>query len=463
VRTAARLRCGLAAAACLLLAAACTGGPGAEPRPTSTGDGQIIVASGLDVTGKDGVRQQLIDLWNTSAEGVKHPARLVELPGDADQQRSQLLGALQSGSARYDVVNLDVTWVPEFADGGLITPIQGRVDPDIIPSVAGTGTWKNRTYAVPFNSDVGLLYYRPDYLADAGVQPSRYPYPGMSWDGLKALIRELETARDTLPSSYQKGLTTQAASYEGLTVNAIEAFSTAGVELADADGHYRSNPAELRKGLDALRDRAAGSYTLTGAVKSYEAESLSDFAAGKTAFLRHWPYAYPALARTLTGDRLKVAQLPGRAVLGGQDLAVSAASPRAKYALDLIRFLTSRGNERCLLNAGFAATRTSAYSDSGTPCPLPSASPTPSPAAGKGPTEAPGTSADEPSLPAYVRSVLLPALTTAVQRPRTPYYGAFTQALQAQVHPWLANLDAPDADKVAAGLDQALRKAFKGK
>ncbi|WP_433887567.1 hypothetical protein [Streptomyces sp. CA-111067] len=62
-----------------------------------------------------------------------------------------------------------------------------------------------------------------------------------------------------------------------------------------------------------------------------------------------------------------------------------------------------------------------------------------------------------------MRSVLPPALTTAVQRARTPDRGAFTQAPQTRVRPWSAGLDAPDADKVAVGRGRALRKAFKEK
>lgn len=63
-----------------------------------------------------------------------------------------------------------------------------------------------------------------------------------------------------------------------------------------------------------------------------------------------------------------VNRLPGKAVLGGQNLAVTADSPRAESARALITFLTSRESERCLLDAGFAATRTSAYGSSTERC-----------------------------------------------------------------------------------------------
>jgi multiple sugar transport system substrate-binding protein len=454
------------AALCLLALGpvACTGGGGGHPpRPTTSGGGEIVVASGLDVTGTDGVRQQLIQQWNSTSDGKEHPARLVELPGSADQQRSQLLGALQSGSSAYDVVNLDVTWVPEFARAGLISPLDRELhlaDGDVIPSVATTAQWKGRTYAVPFNSDVGLLYYRIDTLKAVGVNQASYPHGGTTaWSQLQSVIRNVDQApaRDR-PAAYRAGWTSQLDAYEGLTVNAVEAFASAGVRLTDDNGHYAADPGTLRKGLNQLKGRADSTYTLTGALTSREAQSLSDFAAGRTVFLRHWPYAYGVLSRTLGASRFVVARLPGRAVLGGQDLAVTAGSPRAKWALKLIAYLTKPEAERCLLDAGFAATRKSAYTDPKVRCRLTGGVSGPSASA-----ESHDMPRDAAGRPEYAARILLPALTTAVQRPRTPYYGAFTQLLQSRLHDWLTDPNLTDPDQLADSLDRSLAKILRGK
>jgi multiple sugar transport system substrate-binding protein len=49
-----------------------------------------------------------------------------------------------------------------------------------------------------------------------------------------------------------------------------------------------------------------------------------------------------------------------------------------------------------------------------------------------------------------------------VQRPRTPYYGAFTQVLQSHVHALLA-AERPDTAEAAGALDKALRDVFAGR
>ncbi|MYR41150.1 extracellular solute-binding protein [Streptomyces sp. SID5910] len=454
----------LPVALALLLPTACTGsdggdgdaGGGSAATPSADVPGDIVVASGRDVTGKNGVRQRLIDAWNARQEkaGSGYRARLVELPGNADEQRSQLLGALQSGSAAYDVVNLDVTWVPEFAAARVIGPLPASLlDADVIAPVARTARWDGEVYAVPFNSDVGLLYYRRDHLRQAGVQDTDLG-GGVDWKRLRKLI---ETLNDHKPAGYEKGWTTQLAAYEGRTVNAVEAFASAvpGTTLTDEDGHYDATVEELTQGIAELRDRTEASYLLPDAADSDEAASLGDFAAGRTTFLRQWPYAYPALSQSFPGDRLGVTALPGRAVLGGQNLAVTSASQRSGKAADLIRFLTGEESERCLLDAGFAATRTSAYVDDGVTCEVPAAVPSAAPTG----ESADAMPRDAAGRPAYARHTLLPALQQAVHRPRTPLYGAFTQTFTAQLGA-LFTEDPPSDAELAARLDEALREAL---
>ncbi|WP_320773197.1 extracellular solute-binding protein [Streptomyces sp. CRN 30] len=442
----------------LALAAACTGGgEGTGPAPSEDVPGPIVVASGRDVTGQNGVRRRLIDAWNErqEKEGGEYRARLVELPGSADEQRGQLLGALQSGSAAYDVVNLDVTWVPEFAAAGLVRPLPASlVDDDVIDSVAGTARWDGEVYAAPFNSDVGLLYYRRDHLAEAGMTSTDLA-DVTDWKDLEGLIDVLDEQKI---AGYEKGWTTQLDAYEGRTVNAVEAFASTADDFAltDDEGRYTATVEELTRGVAELGRRTGRPYLLPEAAESDEAESLTDFTDGRTTFLRHWPWVYRTLHQDFSAEQIGVTALPGRAVLGGQNLAVTAGSRRAAKATDLIEFLTGEESERCLLDAGFAATRVSAYEKDTVRCPVATAG-TPSAApSGERPDRMPRDAAERP---AYARTVLLPALRAAVHRPRTPLYGAFTQTFTAGLGP-LLGADPPDDAELAKSLDKALRRAL---
>ncbi|GHE74337.1 hypothetical protein GCM10018785_48180 [Streptomyces longispororuber] len=464
-------RCTAAALALLLAASACTGG-GGDGRADDVSDGAadggtIVIASGRDVTGRGGVRQQLVDAWNEQQRrrNSGYTARLVELPGTADQQRSQLLGALQSGSSAYDVVNLDVTWVPEFAAAKAVRELDPRlVDGDVVPSVAATARWKGAVYAVPFNSDVGVLYYRKDYVRAAGVRQSDGAARAKDWDDFKGLIETVDKAEedDLLPAAYEKGWTTQLDAYEGLTVNGVEAFASAGAgvaDLVDGKGAYDGTVSQLEEGLAELRSRAAGAYTFDGVQDSDEARSLADFTSGRTAFLRHWPYAYGTLHQILPKGALGVTALPGKAVLGGQNLAVARTSRHRKAILDdLVAYLTGKESERCLLEAGFAATRASAYTkDPPMLCTVARPSPSGGPS---GSGEAADQMPREPDgRPEYAAPVLLPALKAAVQRPRTQLYGVFTQVFSAELHKLFGD-NPRSVGEVAKRLDETLRRAL---
>ncbi|MDQ0796197.1 extracellular solute-binding protein [Streptomyces sp. B1I3] len=457
-----------------LVSAGCTGGPdgtsGPDPQDQAA-EGPIVVASGLDVTGSGGVRQQLIEEWNRQHAGKPaQQAKLVELPGGADQQRSQLLGALQSGSAHYDVVNLDITWIPEFAEAGLISPMpeaetdsEADNDLDFMKRVHATTLWNGHSYARPFNTDVGLLYYRPDLLTKAGIPTSRRPTAVWTWDDLYASVKTLGLSPDR-PDD-QAGWTTQLKQYEGLTANTVEAFESAGVQIADNQGRYKATAGQLKKGLDELLDRTGRGRVRPAALSSDETASLTDFAAGRAVFLRHWPYGYGAMRNLLEPDQYTVNRLPGKSVLGGQNLAVTADSPRGDDARELITFLTSQQSESCLFDAGFAATRASVYNRTAEPCwpgvaaALRPAGDAPKAAAtgGEGTPKEQG----EAERDAYART-LSAALNEAVQRPRTPYYGAFTHVLQSHVHALLAT-DSPDSGKAATDLDAELRDVFAGR
>src|SRR5690606_40320116 len=87
-----------------------------------------------------------------------------------------------------------------------------------------TATDGDRLCAVPYVTNAGLLLYRKDVLAAAGVPPPR------TW-------AELERAAKTLAPAYGlDGYAGQFLSYEGLTVNAAEAVYSAGGSILGDEG-----------------------------------------------------------------------------------------------------------------------------------------------------------------------------------------------------------------------------------
>jgi multiple sugar transport system substrate-binding protein len=344
---ASRALLGALAIAVAVLASGCTsiaaiGVPASASSLSGIGD--ITFATGKVDTG---YLAGLIAKWNAA-----HPRQrvtLIQLPDDANDQLDQLVTNLQARSDVYDVMNLDVIWTAQFASSGWIIPINPGLFPlsgFLKPAVA-TATYEGKLYSVPFTSNAGLLYYRKDILAKAGVSPPR------TWAQLA------DEARTIAPRYGLAGYGSQFANYEGLTVNFAEAVQSAGGRIISASG--------TRVTVDSPQARAALSFLVSGFREGWipkaslgwdEEASRHAFEAGKVLFLRNWPYVYGDASTPGPGNEVAgkfgVTYLPGQhgpgsSTLGGANLAISAYSRHQRTALAFIRFLTSLSSERQVL------------------------------------------------------------------------------------------------------------------
>ncbi|MET8180661.1 ABC transporter substrate-binding protein [Streptomyces sp. NPDC005336] len=353
-RTARRAR----AAAAALLATALAGCGANSSKPSdnspaeSSGRGPITLATGKDTTG---TIQGQLDRWNK-----KHPdekVKLVELPESADQQRQQFIQNAQTKSDAYTVLNLDPIWVAEFAANQWIDELPAKDFPldKMLPAVVKTGEYFGKQYAIPFNTNAGLLFYRKDLLDKAGAQPPT------TWKAMKAACAKVEK----LPEG--KGIGCYAGQfdkYEGLTVNFSEAVTSAGGTVVDAKGKAAVDSEAAKKGLRFLADGFKDGTFPKEASTYQEEDGRRAFQAGKLLFHRQWPYQW-ALANAKDGSskvagKFGVAPLPGldgpgKSSLGGLDLAVSKFAKNKATALDFIKFFSSEQNARTNLKATSAA------------------------------------------------------------------------------------------------------------
>jgi multiple sugar transport system substrate-binding protein len=428
-----------AAGAALVLAAWLTAvlwpGPSYPAMKGGCDRSELFVAGGTDVSLKN-QRRALIRQWNEGRypDGRPHPhATMVEVSESTDLQHSQIKAVEESGSCAYDVLIMDNTWTAQFADAGYLRPLDGIDDlDDFFPAALRTGEWDGEQYAVPFNVDVGLLYYRE------GVTPPT------AWPGLVS-----------------SGIAMQLADYEGLTVNALEAVWNDG-GAGQLTGRDRPSEDDLRTtvypALSRLAPRVHGSLA---ASRQYgELQSIEAFASG-TKLMRNWPYAFSALAsepRMRDGTRLRfgVTALPGRTVLGGQNLAVSEHSPNPGDAADLVEFLSGTSSQRLLFSCGgFAPGRYSALGlspghHSPADVQAPACSSLTGQPPGPGEVELPG----EAQLTQLGRAVVT-ALGRAEPRPVTPHYSTFTGTFRGCVQK-IFDRAGTDAESFARAIERSL-------
>ncbi|MFD4638586.1 extracellular solute-binding protein [Lentzea sp. NPDC058436] len=359
--------------------------------------GKLVVLSGRDQS-DGGQRRALINQWN--AEHPEQPAEIVELPDEADGQRSEMVARAREATGGVDVFNLDVTWTAEFAQAGHLRPLSTVDTSGFLRRPLESCRYQGVLWALPFNTDAGLLFYRKDLVKEDPLELD---------DITTTSTRALRAAQDTRLAAGYAG---QLADYEGLTVNALELIWAEKGDVVDESNKVVIDSERTRRALRWLADGLKGDKPVVLPDSRAQTEPLTTqaFRDGKIAFMRNWPVAH----RTLQGNQdesagrpridFGVTQLPGPSVLGGQNLAISAKSAKPRAAQALIEFLTGPRSQQLLFErGGLAATRGIVYQDS------------------RVATEHPYS------------STLLDAIEDARLRPVTPYYSRFSDEFRAVV------------------------------
>ncbi|MGL5065570.1 MAG: extracellular solute-binding protein, partial [Microcoleus sp.] len=98
---------------------------------------------------------------------------LVEGPFDTNLIENLYTSAFLLGDSPYDIINMDIVWVPKFAAAGWVIDLTDRIAPKqlskFIPGNIEGGRYRGRLYRIPHASDAGMLYYRKDILEQAGI------------------------------------------------------------------------------------------------------------------------------------------------------------------------------------------------------------------------------------------------------------------------------------------------------
>jgi len=291
---------------------------------------------------------------------------LVEGPNSTDLRESLYTAALLAGDDSFDLVLMDVTWTAKFAAAGWLLALDGAFGPEelaaLLPQALAAGRYAGRLYRLPVRTDVGVLYYRRDWLAEAGHAPPR------------TFAQLQHTARALQRPPQRWGFVWQGSQYEGLVCFFLEVLR--------GHGGFWVEPATLEVGLDRPESvaalellraaRASQPISPPGVTTYKEEESRRLFQDGRAVFLRNWPYAWrlsqaagsPLLGKVGLQAVVSLSGRPGAGTLGGWGLGVSRFSRQPELAVEFIRHAISLGSQRTLCGAsGYVPARAEALAD----------------------------------------------------------------------------------------------------
>jgi len=317
----------------------------------------------LDGPDTGGAWKEIIKQFNQVHPEIE--VELVEGPAATNTREDMYSTSFLAGEATYDLVYMDIIWVPKFAAAGWLSPLDDYFPKDeqakfLSGDMAGS-RYQKHIYRVPQRTDAGMLYYRKDLLEANRLTPPQ------TWDELVEICTKLQNPPELW------GVVFQAHQYEGLICNFLEILWGTGGELVDEAGELRINSPEAVKALQWMCDLVNKYKIAPPGVTTYqEEESRHIFQGGHAIFMRNWPYAWTLVQKEDSLIRSKIGIIPqvhvlgakSAATLGGWGFGISKFSKHPKEAWEFIKFSTSAEGQKLMhFNNGAIPTRHSLFKD----------------------------------------------------------------------------------------------------
>jgi trehalose/maltose transport system substrate-binding protein len=274
------------------------------------------------------------------------PVKFIVGPESMTDRLQLYLDALERKSSTPDVLYTDVVWPGVLAEYSVdLQPYAGEDAKKLLPLAIQNNTVDGRLVALPFNVEVGLLYYRTDLLAKYG-----FKHPPETWDKLAQMARRIQAGERAEGRKDFWGYVWQGGAYEGLTCNALEwQVSYGGGKIIEDDGTISVNNPQTVKAMKMAKSWV-GTISPPSVLAFKEADVRNIWDSGNAAFRRDWVWRGNAATRLPDvaepgkfGTSLPPSGGAGHAsALGGQALMVSKYSAHPREAAELVRYLTSR-------------------------------------------------------------------------------------------------------------------------
>ncbi len=295
-----------------------------------------------------GATQTAINNCDAQSHG-KYKISYQLLPTGSDDQRLQLVRRLAAHDSTIDIMGLDVTWEPEFANAGWIVPWTGadktQAEDGTLPAALDTAIWKGKLVAVPDNSNTQLLWY------DSALVKT----PPKTWAQMLADAAQLK--KEGKPHYIE----IQGAQYEGATVWFNTMVASAGGTILNAAATKPVLGAPAVKALSIMHQLAIGPGADPSLDVQMENQNRLAMEAGTAAFELNYPFVYPAMK--LDNPKLfktfkwalypeVTPGVPAKVTIGGIDLAVSAYSQHKALAFQAALCLRDKQNQIIGANVG---------------------------------------------------------------------------------------------------------------
>ncbi len=298
--------------------------------------------------------------FNASGSGVE--VEVIRGPLDTETISDLAISSLLLGEAPFDLLLVDVSWLPKYVAAGWFVPLEHWFGPELLAAMEPGARLGNglgdHLWRMPLTGDTGLLYWRTDLM----------PRPPRDTAELVAISRDLQRR-----GRVRWGYLWQGRQYEGLSCVMVEMLQGFGARWwNDTTERTELDSPEAVAAADWLADLLRDGVSPRAVANYAENDALQSFSAGEAAFLRNWPYAWREIEKGEGPVKGKVGVTAmvgapgeqGGGTLGTWGLSLIKGSPHPEEAVAVIRWLTGPVVQRQLaLEQGYAPTWSRLYDD----------------------------------------------------------------------------------------------------
>lgn len=328
------------------------------------GSAELVIATGALGEELQLLNQSLVQ-FNERCPNIT--ATALETPDLVTDRLGLYIQFLGARSNAVDVYAIDVIWpaivAEHMIDWNTVLPADSPFITQHPEALIQNNTLDGELIALPWYTDLGLLYYRQDLLDKYGLSVPT------TWEDLAESARIIQEGERAEGNSEFWGYVWQGSLGEATIVNGLEwQAAEGGGVIISPDGEVQVNNPETIMAIE----RAAGwvgDISPDSVIAHGPEDSRRIWQEGNAAFMRNWTYAYNLSAQdgSAVQDLFGLAPLPAgseraAATLGGWSLAVSQYSDNPEAATALALFLTSAEQQTFrALEGGFAPTALSVY------------------------------------------------------------------------------------------------------
>ena len=274
-------------------------------------------------------------------------------------------------AAAYDLIRIDMAWIPEIAGRTFrkidpssddICSITSRFLPEI--SAEEYSLVNGDMYTLPFDPSVQLMFYNAEAFGNARL--GRLYFEKFRE---KLEVPETFSRYDREAAFFTKGMNPDSTTLYGhaMTLGSSVAAACDFLPRIDASSRAFLDILEDKMTIEAMKDYAASALSTDGKINFWWDDTISSFSEGECALLRVFMNHAPRITNSKHSNvvgRISFSQIPGgHPLLGGGSIGISKESDADAEAVEFLKWVYSSEISRLYTLFGGTSPNAGIYDD----------------------------------------------------------------------------------------------------